>query len=201
MNLGHGGLALKTGLCSAPELALQLRFTGEHHAQHRLRADLTRSVWMATSSPRGIEQALSACALQARRWHADKAHLLAKKDAMVQAITIAAAPAAVGNGGNSSDKIAALQTKMVVLQKQIQKAQASMSRASEGPERDATRMQLEMLAQRMQLIQTQISDLQRQQADASTTLNMSESHAQGTARFRSINAGDGARGTRVNVYI
>ena len=56
---------------------------------------------------------------------------------MVQAIGSAAATPA---GGNSGSQIAALQKKLVVLQKQIQDTQSTLLGAPEGPAQDAIKM-------------------------------------------------------------
>lgn len=120
---------------------------------------------------------------------------------MVQALGSAAAPPAGGNGGNSGSQIAALQKKLVVLQKQIQDTQSTLIGAPEGPARDAIKMQLDLLAQQMQMIQQQISDLQRQQAAASTARQMAQVRSQDAERSKSADAGDGALGTQVDIYV
>lgn len=120
---------------------------------------------------------------------------------MVQAIGSAAATPAGGSGGNSGGQIAALQKKLVVLQKQIQDTQSTLIGAPEGPARDAIKMQLDMLAQQMQLIQQQISDLQRQQAAASTARQMAQVRSQEAERSKSVDAGGGALGTQVDTYV
>lgn len=120
---------------------------------------------------------------------------------MVQAIGSAAATPAGGNGGNSGSQIAALQKKLVVLQKQIQDTQSTLIGAPEGPARDAIKMQLDLLAQQMQMIQQQISDLQRQQAAASTARQMAQVRSQEAERSKSADAGGGALGTQVDIYV
>jgi paraquat-inducible protein B len=117
---------------------------------------------------------------------------------MVQAIGSAAATPA---GGNSGSQIAALQKKLVVLQKQIQDTQSTLIGAPEGPARDAIKMQLDLLAQQMQMIQQQISDLQRQQAAASTARQMAQVRSQEAERSKSADAGGGALGTQVDIYV
>ena len=120
---------------------------------------------------------------------------------MVQAIGSAASAPVGGNGGNSGSQIAALQKKLVVLQKQIQDTQSTLIGAPEGPARDAIKMQLDLLAQQMQMIQQQISDLQRQQAEASTARQMAPARVQEAERSKSADAGGGALGTQVDIYI
>jgi paraquat-inducible protein B len=122
---------------------------------------------------------------------------------MVQAIGSATtATLAGGNGGNAGSQIAALQKKLVVLQKQIQEAQSNLLAAPEGRAREAVKTQLDMLAAQMQMIQKRIADLQRQQAEASAARQMAQLRSQEAERSKSVGgAVDGSPSIQVDVYV
>jgi len=117
---------------------------------------------------------------------------------MVQAVGAATTAPVSGNAGS---QVAALQKKLVVLQKQIQETQSTLVDAPEGPAREAIKTQLDMLAQQMQMIQQQISDLQRQQAEASASRQMAQLRSQEANKPKSVQSPDGAPGTQVDVYV